>query len=202
MDASSVVSSRPLVDGLTAIREFLQDNRGEVVTIIFESYVTAEEVAAAFAESGLAGLVHAQAPGTAWPPLREMIDGDQRLVAFTDDDGGRVAPHGCAVSHDRCVGRTMVTVPVTACAPGGAAGMSSDWREPWGLTHPPRALRVSSSRVAVEGTKPSVPSSENTPLTSTMTSGNCASSLGCTSMQTFPACSGANVSPATTSFGS
>jgi hypothetical protein len=47
-----------------------------------------EEVAAAFADSGLAALVHARAPGAAWPTLREMIDADQRLVAFTDDDGG------------------------------------------------------------------------------------------------------------------
>ena len=58
-----LLGSRPAVDGFRAIGEFLGRNRGEVVTIIFESYVTADEVAAAFADSGLADLVHAQAPG-------------------------------------------------------------------------------------------------------------------------------------------
>ncbi len=82
------LGSRPLVDGLQAIGEFLEQNRGEVVTIIFESYVTPGEVAAAFQDGGLAARVHAQAPGTDWPTLREMIDIDRRLVVLTDADGG------------------------------------------------------------------------------------------------------------------
>ncbi|HTM19926.1 MAG TPA: hypothetical protein VL172_05450 [Kofleriaceae bacterium] len=79
---------RDAIDGLRAIRGFLEDHRGEVVTIIFESYVTADQVAEVFADSGLDRLVHAQAPGEPWPTLRELIEADERLIAFTDADGG------------------------------------------------------------------------------------------------------------------
>lgn len=81
-----------LVDGLTTIRAYLDQHRGEVVTIIFESYVTAAMIADGFEASGLARYVHAQAPGTPWPTLRELIDADHRVVVFTDDDGGGAYP--------------------------------------------------------------------------------------------------------------
>lgn len=82
------LGSLPLADGLAIIRRFLRERRGEVLTLIFESYVPAPRVAAAFRASGLDELVHAQLPGTPWPTLRELIDADARLVVLTDDDGG------------------------------------------------------------------------------------------------------------------
>jgi hypothetical protein len=82
------LGSLPLSEGLTIMRRFLHDHRGEVVTIIFESYVTPEEMDAAFASSGLDKYVHAQVAGTPWPTLREMIDADERVVVFTNRDGG------------------------------------------------------------------------------------------------------------------
>ncbi len=81
------LGSLPLADGLRIIRTFLHDQRGEVVTIIFESYVTPEEMATAFAASGLDRYVHAHVAGEPWPTLREMIDADERVVVFTDDGG-------------------------------------------------------------------------------------------------------------------
>jgi len=81
-----------LVDGLATIRGFLDQHRGEVVTIIFESYIPAPMMADAFAASGLDRYVHAQAPGAPWPTLRELIDREERLVVFTDDDGGGAYP--------------------------------------------------------------------------------------------------------------
>jgi hypothetical protein len=77
-----------LDDGLREIREFLDRKRGEVVTIIFESYITAAEMETAFQESGLDRYVRVQPVGTAWPTLRELIDANQRLVVFTDVEGG------------------------------------------------------------------------------------------------------------------
>ena len=82
------LGSLPLVDGLAIVERFLHDHRGEVVTLIFESYVTADEVADAFAASGLDRYVHAHAPGTPWPTLRELVDADERVVVFTDESGG------------------------------------------------------------------------------------------------------------------
>jgi hypothetical protein len=77
-----------LAAGLREIRDFLDDHRGEVVTIIFESYVSVELVEAAFADSGLDRHVHAQPAGAPWPTLRELVDADARVVVFTDKDGG------------------------------------------------------------------------------------------------------------------
>jgi hypothetical protein len=82
------LGSLPLADGLAIIRRFLHDHRGEVVTIIFESYATAAAIADAFAESGLDQYVHAHTAGTPWPTLRELIDADERVIVLTDSEGG------------------------------------------------------------------------------------------------------------------
>lgn len=82
------LGSLPLADGLAIIRDFLHDHRGEVVTIIFESYTTAAAIADAFEESGLDHYVHAHTAGTPWPTLRELIDADERVIVLTDNEGG------------------------------------------------------------------------------------------------------------------
>jgi hypothetical protein len=82
------IGSLPLEDGLSIIARFLHSHRGEVVTIIFESYTTAAAIDAAFAASGADEYVHAHAAGTPWPTLRELIDRDERLIVLTDHEGG------------------------------------------------------------------------------------------------------------------
>jgi len=84
------LGSTPLVEGLADIERFLSadDHRGDVVSIIFETYISAEDTAAAFDAAGLLDYVRAQPRGEPWPTLRELIDADQRLVVFTDADGG------------------------------------------------------------------------------------------------------------------
>lgn len=82
---------KPLVEGLREITTFLTCNPREVVTIIFEAYVTPEETAAAFEASGLVDLVRTQPLGEAWPTLGEMIEKNERLVALTDDPAGTPA---------------------------------------------------------------------------------------------------------------
>lgn len=80
------IGSQPLVDGLRQIRQFLDQHRSEVLTFIFESYISAADMKAAFDAAGLGRYVLPHAPGAAWPTLREMIERDQRLVVFTDHD--------------------------------------------------------------------------------------------------------------------
>jgi hypothetical protein len=81
------LGSKPLVEGLGEIEDFLAHNRGEVITLILESYVTAADVAAAMETSGL--IDYAFAPGAGpWPTLRQLIDADTRLIVLTDSDGG------------------------------------------------------------------------------------------------------------------
>ena len=86
------LGSQLLAEGLGEVADFLVNNRGEVVTIIFESYISAADTEAAFVASGLAEyLYRPAAPPSAsapWPTLRELIDADQRLVVLTDADGG------------------------------------------------------------------------------------------------------------------
>ena len=47
------LGSQPLVEGLGEIEAFLDDNPNEVLSIIFENYITNAETASAFEESGL-----------------------------------------------------------------------------------------------------------------------------------------------------
>jgi hypothetical protein len=75
---------RSLAQGLGEIRDFLATHPGEVVTLLFESYASAADVAAAFAEAGLLDRVYVHAGG-AWPTLGEMIGRGERLVVLTDD---------------------------------------------------------------------------------------------------------------------
>ncbi|HEY8515592.1 MAG TPA: hypothetical protein VIS07_08765 [Candidatus Binatia bacterium] len=82
------LGKKPLVDTLIDIRKFLERHPYEIVSIIFESYVSAADTEAAFAAAGLLPYVHAQPVGVPWPTLREMIAADRRLVVFTDNQGG------------------------------------------------------------------------------------------------------------------
>ncbi|MDY6863349.1 MAG: hypothetical protein SV062_10235 [Thermodesulfobacteriota bacterium] len=82
------LGGEPLVDVLGYVKEFLDNNPREVVTLIFECYVDHEPVVDAFDESGLISYVHSQTEGEMWPTLAEMIQNNKRLVVFTDKDGG------------------------------------------------------------------------------------------------------------------
>lgn len=79
---------RLLADGLCAITRFLDENPGEVVTLIFESYISADQAEEAFRRSGLIDYVHAHPLGAPWPTLGEMVSRDERLVAFSAREGG------------------------------------------------------------------------------------------------------------------
>jgi hypothetical protein len=74
------LGATPLVDALRAIHDFLVRNPDEVLVFGIEDYVSPQDLAAAFAESGLDGLVYRGAAGPPWPTLREMIDSRQRVV--------------------------------------------------------------------------------------------------------------------------
>lgn len=85
---SCALGATSLTTGLSDIRAFLDANPREVVTIIFESYITAAETQAAFASAGLEPRLHAQPRTAAWPTLAELIALDHRVVVFTDSGGG------------------------------------------------------------------------------------------------------------------
>lgn len=88
-----VFGMRPLVDGLADIKTFLDRHPNEVVSIIFESYVSETDVAAKFIASGLISYAHAQPAADPWPTLRGLIEADKRLVVFTDDSAAGLPWH-------------------------------------------------------------------------------------------------------------
>jgi hypothetical protein len=89
----NVTGMKPLVDGLTEIREFLERRPNEVVSIIFESYISEADTLSDFIASGLVDYVRAQPIGDPWPTLRELIESGERLIVFTDDSGASLPWH-------------------------------------------------------------------------------------------------------------
>ncbi len=78
---------KPLLDGLLEIKQFLDDNPEEIVTIIFESYVSMSDAENVFIQAGLLGYTHTQTLGDPWPTLNDMIAAGDRLMVLTDHDG-------------------------------------------------------------------------------------------------------------------
>jgi hypothetical protein len=78
------LGATPLVTALREVHEFMVENPDEVLVFDVEDYVSPQDLAAAFAESGLDGLVYRGAVAPPWPTLREMIDLRQRVVVFTE----------------------------------------------------------------------------------------------------------------------
>jgi hypothetical protein len=78
------LGATPLPGALEQIHEFLVQNPDEVLVLVVEDYVTPADLAGAFAESGLDGLVYRGTPGPPWPTLRELVDGRQRVLVLTE----------------------------------------------------------------------------------------------------------------------
>jgi len=76
---------KKLVDGLAEIKAFMDENPYEVITLIIEDGISAEETAAAFDKSGIIEYVYTHQPGTAWPTLREMLEKQTRLVVTAEN---------------------------------------------------------------------------------------------------------------------
>ncbi len=79
-----LAGSQPLVEGLQEITAFLEANRSEVASIIFENYIAHAQTASAFENSGLIDFVYAHEVGEPWPTLGELIEANTRLVVFQE----------------------------------------------------------------------------------------------------------------------
>jgi hypothetical protein len=90
--SSNFLGNQPLSDLLDDIKVFLDANPNEVMSIIFECYITAAQMNAVFDAAGLLPYVHAQPQGSAWPTLGDMITANKRLVVFTDVNDGQAYP--------------------------------------------------------------------------------------------------------------
>jgi hypothetical protein len=76
----------PLVDGLSTVRRFLEENPDEVVTLIIQDAITTADTVAAMDEAGLDDYLFDQSAG-AWPTLGQLVDRGDRLVVFAEEAG-------------------------------------------------------------------------------------------------------------------
>lgn len=86
------VGATDLVEALREFRRFLERNPHEVTVIFFEDYITPDDTATAFEESGLIDHVYTHQPGAPWPTLREMIEDDTRVLALSEKFGDAPRP--------------------------------------------------------------------------------------------------------------
>jgi len=73
----------PVIPSMTAIKDWVAANPGEVIILIIEDYVTTAEMDSLFIESGLVRYVY-RGSVTQWPTLRELIDSNQRVIVFIE----------------------------------------------------------------------------------------------------------------------
>lgn len=87
--STNILGSQPLSSNLAEIKNFLDANPTDIVTIIFECYIDANMMEQSFTDAGLISYLHTQTLGDPWPTLQQMIDAGGRLVVLTDtDDAG------------------------------------------------------------------------------------------------------------------
>jgi hypothetical protein len=75
------------VDALQQVYEYLVMHPGEVIVIMIQDEgVAPEDVATCFEKSGLDRLVYRGPAAPPWPTLREMVEGDQRVLVLAEHD--------------------------------------------------------------------------------------------------------------------
>ena len=97
------LGNEPLLDVLVDVRLFLEQNPSEVVTLIFECYITADEMDTVFTAAGLKPYLHEQSLSTPWPTLQELINSGKNLVVFTDVDDAVQGQEWYHYMWDHCV---------------------------------------------------------------------------------------------------
>lgn len=98
---AAVLGNRLLQDALGDLKTWLEARPQAVVTLIFESYVDAEQLAVEFERTGLSSMCYVREEGKSWPTLGEMRRSGKRLVVMTDRPG--IAPAWLMPVWKQCV---------------------------------------------------------------------------------------------------
>ena len=72
--------------GFTEIRDFVEANPDEVVTVVIEDYVPPGDIAAAAERTGLIDFVYEGPVGEPWPTLQQMIDSGGRVLMMAENE--------------------------------------------------------------------------------------------------------------------
>jgi hypothetical protein len=147
----------PVAPALKNIRDWLLVNPDEVLLIVIEDYVTPEEIAAAFKESGLLEFVYT-GPITPWPTLRSMILSNGRVLVFTESGRPGVAWIHPAFESFQETPYTFHTPAEFSCKPnrGGTSGtlfQVNHWIETTPAPRPSNAKIVNTYDVLLKRAK-------------------------------------------------
>ena len=82
-----VFGAIPFVDALVTVREFLDHNPHEVVTLIIQDAITPADTVEVVEAAGLGPYLHAHRPDESWSTLGELIERGERLVVFAEEAG-------------------------------------------------------------------------------------------------------------------
>lgn len=83
------LGGQPLLGVMQTFEQFLKNHPNEVVSIIFENYVSGSDLEKVMMDSGLLHLLHVQDSRSPWPTLGQMIRKKKQMVVFRefDDEG-------------------------------------------------------------------------------------------------------------------
>ncbi len=84
--ATALLGQEKLVDVMKEIKDFLLANKKEVVTIIFQNDGSNVQLEKAIDSIGLNTMTFIHNNGDAWPTLQTMVDNNQRLVLFVENN--------------------------------------------------------------------------------------------------------------------
>ena len=80
----SALGKKPFVDDLIQIKQFLDNNPNEVITLILECYTSANNIETDLKSAGLHDYLFSKNADKTWPTIAEMISNGKRLVVFSD----------------------------------------------------------------------------------------------------------------------
>lgn len=78
------LGSRPLEDALNDVIRYLKEDKRAVVTLLFEAYVTGDQLKKVFDKTGANEYCYTHKKGTTWPTLGTLRKSGKRLIVFTD----------------------------------------------------------------------------------------------------------------------
>ena len=76
-----------LTAGLATIDAWLAENRREVLLLLVQDEITLGDLTTAFEASGLLDRVHTHRPGDPFPTLGELIEADERVLVYGENQG-------------------------------------------------------------------------------------------------------------------
>jgi hypothetical protein len=107
----------PFRDGMVTVRQFLEANPDEIVTLIIQDAISNVDTEAAMHAAGLDPYLYQPRANHTWPTLGQMIDTGQRLVVFAEEAGPPPPWYANAFEEMQETPYTVSSATAFTCAP-------------------------------------------------------------------------------------